>query len=97
MSTQSLHHSLNRPRQVHQPDLPIGMHPPGPHGTAVAAAVPEQVVVTFDPVFGLLSKALLTTGCMPSSRRYAPGTSSNPVAFAVSLSSLFPPLCVFVT
>ena len=38
----------------------IGLHLPGPHGTAVAAAVPEQVVVTFDPVFGLLSKAFLT-------------------------------------
>ena len=38
----------------------IGLHLPGPHGTAVAAAVPEQVVVAFDPVFGLLSKAFLT-------------------------------------
>ena len=60
MSPQSSHHSPNRPRQVHQPDLSIGVHLPGPHGTAVAAAVPEQVVVTFDPVFGLLSKAFLT-------------------------------------
>jgi len=43
-----------------QPDFSIGLHLPGPHGPAVAAAGPEQVVVAADPVFGLLSKALLT-------------------------------------
>jgi len=79
-----------------QPDFWIGLHLPGPHGNAVAAAVPEQVVVAFDPVFGQLSKALLT-GRMPSSRRHAPRASSNYVAFAVSLSSLFPTLYAFVT